>query len=278
MSTEFNIIDIHAHLLPGLDDGPRTLEESLEMCVLYVGQGVTTVVATPHMGNHRFGVESQAVRRGARELSRACQERLLDLEILPGGDVRLQPALLDMLDAGDALTLADGGRYLLLELPPEAVPRIENLILDLAARGITPILSHPERIPDFWRKPERLAELVECGCLAQVTAGSLLAGFGGAAKRAAEEFIEAGLVHVVASDAHAARSRRRPELRRAAEFLVSKMGEDIARDLLSDNPAKIIRGEALDSHRPGLPVSSGFVAPLRGADRGRSRVGQPGFL
>jgi len=247
VTNEFNIIDIHAHVLPGLDDGPHTLDESLQMCGLYAREGVTTVVATPHMGNNRFDVTSDAVRRSTSELARVCRERMPELEILPGADVQLQPGLLDMLDAGEVLTLADAGRYLLLELPPQAVPRIENLVADLAARGVTPILSHPERNPDFLRKPDRLAELVECGCLVQITSGSLLGSFGRAAKWAAEEFIEAGLVHVAASDAHAPRGRRCPELRRAADYLVSTVGEDIARDLLCRNPAKIIRGEPLRS-------------------------------
>ena len=254
MSDEFNIIDIHAHVLPGLDDGPHTLDESLQMCALYVRQGVTTVVATPHVGHSRFDVTSHAVRRSTEALADACRERMPQLEILPGADVRLQPMLLDMLDAGELLTLGDTGRYLLLELPPQAVPRIENLVADLAERGVTPIISHPERNPDLLRKPDRLAELVECGYLVQVTAGSLLGSFGRAAKSAAEEFIEAGLVHVAAGDAHAASGRRCPELRRAADYLVSSVGEDMARDLLNHNPARIIRGEPLCTGAPCGPA------------------------
>jgi protein-tyrosine phosphatase len=267
VSNAFEIIDIHAHVLPGLDDGPRALDESLEMCRLYVTQGVTTVVATPHMGNGTFDVTSSAVRRGVRVLSEACREHALQIEILPGADVHLQPRLLDMLDAGELLTLADTGRYLLLELPAQAVPRIESLVADLAARGVTPILTHPERNPDLLRRPDRLAELVECGCLVQVTAGALLGGFGCASRWAAEEFIEAGLVHVAASDAHAAHGRRRAELLRAADHLVATVGEHVARDLLDRNPARIIRGESLRAycaqgmHQPATILPGNLLPP-----------------
>ncbi len=304
-----NITDIHSHLLPGLDDGPRALDESLRMCALYVAHGVTTVVATPHMADYRFGVTCEAVRRGVGELSDACRRRGIDLEILPGADVRLQPELLEMLDAGELLTLADGGRrwsqnpvrdegerevreqggrcetpggvaychvedvlrrqrgdrasqpaavdrapgtvskYLLLELPLQAVPLIDDLVDDLRARGVTPVLSHPERNPALWRRPDRLAELVERGCLAQITGASLLGHFGSVPRRTARRFLESGIAHVVASDAHGAAGRRRPEFKRVTEALITMLGEAAASRLLETNPANIIRGEPL-----GIPL------------------------
>ena len=251
MGFSFQAVDIHAHLLPGLDDGPRTMDESLRLCELYLPQGVTTVVATPHMCDPRFDVSPEAVRNSVRELSEACRQRGLSLDILPGGDIRLQPELLEVLDAGELLTINDTGKYLLLELPPQVVPRIGGLIFELAVRGVTPILSHPERNLEFCRKPECLVDLVERGCLVQVTAGSLLGQFGPVAKRAAERFLESGMVHVVAGDAHSSRGRR-PELRRAAELLMSLVGEDVTSKLLYANPAKIVRGEPSQSIELGL--------------------------
>ena len=241
----FPMIDIHAHILPGLDDGPRTMEESVRMCELCLDQGVTVVVATPHMCNSRFGVTAEDVRNGVGELSEACRRRGLNIEILPGGDVLLQPGLLAALDTGDALTLADTGKYLLLELPAQTVPPIEGLVFELAVRGITPILTHPERNPAFHHKPGRLVQLVESGCYVQVTADSLLGKFGRGARRAGEKFLKSGLVHVVASDAHSARDRR-PALGTVAGLLSSMAGEDTARRLLCDHPARIIRGEPLE--------------------------------
>lgn len=246
MRPGFHIIDIHAHILPGLDDGPRTMDEALRMCELSVEQGVTVVVATPHMCDPRYPVTSEAVRTGVGELSQACRERGLDLQILPGAEVRLRPDLLNILQAGEALTLADSGRYFFMELPPDIVPSIDGLVFELEVEGITPILSHPERNHDFCRKPERLTGLVDRGCVVQITGDSLLGRFGRAARRAAERFLKDGLVHVVASDAHSAGDRL-PALGRVADLLGSSMGEDVARTLLHVNPARIIRGEPLDA-------------------------------
>lgn len=251
VAAEFDIIDIHSHLLPGLDDGAHTMDESLRMCELYVAQGVSTVVATPHMCDPRYRVTPDDVRHGVEELSAACQRRGVDLKVLPGGDVRLEPELVDTLDAGKVLTLAETGKYLLLELPLQTAPRIEGLVFELEVRGVTPILSHPERNIELWRKPHRLTEFVDRGCLVQITASSLFGSFGPAPKQAAERFLRAGLVHVVASDAHSSGGRR-PELRRAAGLLTSMMGEDTARKLLQTNPARIVQGELLESSAVSL--------------------------
>ncbi len=252
------MVDIHSHVLPGLDDGPRSMDESLQMCELYVAQGVATVVATPHMCNGLFDeVTAEMVKHGAEGLAEACRKRGLELAIIPGGEVHLQPELVKMLDAGAELTLGDSGRYMLLELPNQIVPRIERLVFELALRGITPVLAHPAHNMDFRRSPGRLAELVECGCLVQVSADCLLGAFGRAARRAAERFVRSDLVHVVASDAHSASGRRRPQFDDAAQLLGGMVGEDRACRLLCTNPASIVRGEPL-----GGPAASEDVGDL----------------
>jgi protein-tyrosine phosphatase len=238
------IIDVHSHILPGLDDGPKDLDESLRMCRLYVAEGVTTVVATPHVCDRRFHVTPEAVRAGALLLSEACRYHGLDLEILPGSDVRLEPELPDSVDEEEVLTLGDNERYLLLELPLQTAPPIEGIMEDLAARGITPILSHPERNMELMRKPERLGELVEAGFLVQITADSLFGDFGEGSRLAAEWFLKEDFVHVVASDAHSSKVRR-PRLRRAERLLTSIAGGETACKLLRANPAAIIHGETI---------------------------------
>jgi len=248
---DFNIIDLHCHVLPALDDGPATLPDALSMCALHHAQGVRTIVATPHMCDPRYNVSAEAVRLGARQLADACQERGIDLKILPGAEVRLQPELLDSLDAGDALTLADGGKYLLLELPVQLVPRIDDLLFQLAMRDVAPILAHPERNIELSRRPARLAELVAQGCLVQITATSLLGSFGRLAKKAAERFLESDLVHVVASDAHPAREHRRPKFGPAVKRLVRLVGEEKTHELLCSNPERIVRGAPF---RAGMTV------------------------
>ena len=211
------------------------------MCEQYVEQGVRTVVATPHMGGESR-VTPEAVRRLVNDVSQGCIIRRLQLEILPGGDICLDPALLEALAAGRVLTLADSGKYLLLEMPSQVVPRIEELVFGLRLHGITPILSHPERNLEFGQKPKLLAELVEGGCLVQLTASSLLGYLGSAAMVAAQAFLESGLVHVLASDAHSSHSPRLV-LDEVAEFLMASVGYEETGRLLHDNPAKIIKGE-----------------------------------
>jgi len=247
----FGIIDIHSHILPGLDDGPRTIDESLRMCEMYIEEGVAAVVATPHMCDRRFHVTPEHVRQAAETLSQACSRRGLELKILPGADVRLEPELLDAVDNDGVLFLGDTGKYLLLELPFQTAPPIEDLVLQLRLRGITPILSHPERNMELWRKPHRLNELVEAGCLVQITAGSLFGDFGRASLQAAERFLGAALVDVVASDAHSPVARR-PELARAARLLTHLAGSDAAHKLLEANPAAIVRGEPLAPQAAGM--------------------------
>jgi len=247
----FDIIDIHSHLLPALDDGPATMGDSLRMCELYHAQGVRTVVATPHMCDPRYDVTAEAVRLGARQVSEACRERGIDLKVLPGADVRLQPELLEDLDAGNVLTVADGGRYLLLELPLQVVPRIGDLLFQLAVRHVTPILTHPERNMELSRKPARLAELVERGCLVQITAVSLLGGLGRLARRAAERFVKSGLAHVAASDAHSPKGSRRPQFEPVVERLLRLVGEERTFELLCANPERIVRGVPVGSAQAG---------------------------
>jgi len=262
-----DLIDIHAHVLPGLDDGPSRPAEALAMCGLSAAQGVRALIATPHMCDPRFNVCGELVRGAARDLSQACRERGIDLRVLPGGEVRLTPELLEALDAGKALTLADAGRHLLLELPLQVVPRIGGLVFDLATRGLTPVLTHPECNLELGRKPARLADLVQRGCLVQISAASLLGGLGPVAERAALRFLEGGLVHFVASDAHSVCGRRSPQLDRAAQLVASIVGEAAARELLYENPAKVLCGEPVAPHsvEAHSPLTSRVAAPQKRA-------------
>jgi protein-tyrosine phosphatase len=261
MGVPHTILDVHSHVLPGLDDGPRTLGRALRLCEVYVAEGVSTVVATPHLGDGVHAVTAAAIRRRVEQLTLACERRGLPLALLPGSEARVHPELLQAFDAGELLTVADNGRYLLLEFHLQRVPPIAGLLFELARRGVQPILCHPERHPDFWRRPELLAELVDQGCLVQVTAGSLLGAYGPPAQRTARRLLSAGLVHVVASDAHSARARP-PRLRRAAEGLASFGGEGLARRLLETHPKRIIRGEPLEESPLAGPPPGARTHPL----------------
>ncbi len=149
MNDAFYTVDIHAHLLPGLDDGPAKMDDALRMCELYVAQGVGAVVATPHMGDSRYDVSPSRVRAALESLRGECTRQGLGLTLLAGADVRLGPDTLGRLDAGDVLTLADRGEHLLLEMPGGALPPLNGFLAELERRGLTAVISHPERHPEF---------------------------------------------------------------------------------------------------------------------------------
>lgn len=243
-----SFVDIHCHLLPGIDDGAKDLDESLAMARIAVEDGTTTVIATPHqLGNfgHNRGDD---IRRRVQELQLALRQAGIPLNVLPGGDVRIDPSMVVQIMQGDVLSLADRRRHVLLELPHELYLPLEPVIDELWRHKIVGILSHPERNEGVLRKPDVLAPLVEAGCLLQITAGSLCGTFGSACRELSEYLLAEGLAHFVASDGHGVRSRR-PLIRRAFERVAELTDETTALDLCSHNPAAVAAGDRVRGGR-----------------------------
>lgn len=242
------MIDLHAHILPGLDDGARNWAEALDMARLAVADGIRVMVATPHLFPHRItsGEEILAKEKILETLihfKQKLRQAEIALEILPGCDVPLCAELEEYLEEERVLTINDGKRYLLLELPDTALPpAIEEFCFRLISRGLTPILTHPERHFLLQQTPEKLARLIHLGCLAQVTAQSLLGGFGRRAARASQQMIRAGYVQVIASDAHNTHSRP-PLLQAALQKAAVLIGAERAGAMVTTIPEKIVRGE-----------------------------------
>ncbi|HID75606.1 MAG TPA: hypothetical protein EYP56_06365 [Planctomycetaceae bacterium] len=233
------LVDIHCHLLPGLDDGPDGWDETLAMARMAAEDGITVVVATPHqLGNfaHNRGDAIRQLVHQARELF---DRHAIPLDVLPGADVRIEPEMVSRIAAGDVLTLADRRRYVLLELPHEVYLPLEALIGQLRAAGLVGVLSHPERNLGILARPGVVTSLVEAGCLMQVTAGSLTGSFGPEVQKLAERLVVEGLAHFVATDAHGVRSRR-PLLRRAFERISQLAGPQTAYQLCCANPACVV--------------------------------------
>jgi protein-tyrosine phosphatase len=243
-----SFVDIHCHLLPGIDDGAKDLSESLAMAQLAVDDGTTTIIATPHqLGN--FGHNSGAgIRRRVDELQQHLHEAGVPLTVLPGADVRIEPGMVQRITQGEVLTLGDHRRHVLLELPHELYLSLEPVLDELWRHKIVGILSHPERNEGILRKPDVLAPLVHAGCLMQITAGSLCGTFGVACREMCERLLAEGLVHFVASDGHGPRSRR-PLLRRAFERVAELTDEQTALDLCSHNPAAVAAGDKVQGGR-----------------------------
>ena len=242
------MIDIHSHILPGIDDGAGDLEEALEMARLAVADGIRVMVATPHLFKHQsmdldaINEKSVILERLDRFRDRLAAEGIA-LEILPGCDVPLSADTLRLLAEDRVLTVNDGKRYLLLELPHFSIPpTLEDICFRLQSLGLTPIITHPERQPLIQERPERLGRLVELGCLAQLTAGSLTGGFGRRIARVSRQLVKKGYIHLLASDAHNTRGRP-PILSQAVSALSKLVGPEQARAMVTLTPEKIIKGE-----------------------------------
>jgi protein-tyrosine phosphatase len=240
------MIDLHCHILPGLDDGSQDLEESLAMAAMAVKDGVETIVATPHTLNGLYMNSREDILEGVEELTLALAARRIKLRILPGADVHLAPGLAQKLRAGEAVTVNDTGKYVLLELPPQIIPgKIKDEIFALHLNGITPIITHPERHPAVQRDLDSLQELISMGALCQVTAMSVTGEFGMPVMTCTHAMLARRLVHVIASDAHSIKSRP-PLLWRAVEAAGDVLGnDDEAEDMVTRIPAAIISGKAI---------------------------------
>ncbi len=215
MNQTSGFVDIHCHLLPGIDDGAKSPEESLAMARMAVADGISTVIVTPHQLGGFAQNHGDAIRERTADLSQLLAEHNIPLTVLPGADVRIEPDMIARIQQGDVLSLADHRRHVLLELPHEIYVPLDRLLAELKAAGMVGILSHPERNAGIMANPAIVGPLVDAGCLMQITAGSLLGMFGPQSQNVAERLAIDGLVHFVSTDAHGLKSRR-PQLARCA--------------------------------------------------------------
>jgi protein-tyrosine phosphatase len=241
------MIDLHVHLLPGLDDGPQSLEESVAMCRMAAADGVTTIVATPHQQHEEWeNADIAEIHRLCREVETAAAGTIL---VLPGGEIRASmgiPADLERGEEGGLLPLA-GSRYVLVEPSPYPfAPSLEELIYELRVAGWRTILAHPERYGYLAEETERLRVLVKRGALLQVTAASVLGANGRRAEAATRYLLQHRLAHFLSSDGHDCAGRA-PLLAEAARKVASQWGEDLARVLTLDNPLAVIEDRELPS-------------------------------
>jgi protein-tyrosine phosphatase len=197
------LIDIHCHILPGLDDGPDDIEGSLALARTAVAGGTTTIVATPHIrDDYPFPID--VIDERLRELRAALAEEGIALEVLPGGEVSIDKSV-DLSDEELSQVTLGRGPYVLVESPyGEATDFLERSLYDLQVRGFRPVLAHPERSPSFQDSPDRLATLVGRGVLTSITAGSMAGQFGRTVRGVSRTMLARALVHDVASDAHSA--------------------------------------------------------------------------
>ncbi len=239
------MIDIHAHILPTLDDGPRTIEESLEMCRMASADGIRKMVATPHVFNGVYCPKKQDILEKVEILNKLLNDNKIELQVLPGADVHLHEGIIDGLKKDEILTINNGRRYLLLEFPSQIIPvEARQVIFKLQVAGIRPIITHPERNLAVQNRPEILAEYIESGAFTQVTAQSITGGFGSREKKCAHWLLKNNMVHVIASDAHSVNARP-PILSIAVKKVSNLLGEEKSNRLVFENPLAIIEGQEI---------------------------------
>ncbi len=236
------MIDLHSHVLPGIDDGPRALEGSLAIAHVALESGIETLLATPHV-SPRYPNEARPIAELVAELTERLEDEGIALALRAGAEIaitrvaEIEPEELHELGLG-------GGPWLLIEPPFTPIASgVDSIVRDLLRRGHRVLLAHPERSPAFHRDPAMLEALVREGVLTSLTAGSLTGQFGSEARRFAMQLIEAGLAHNVASDAHD-HLRRPPSMRDALRLA----GPPALRAWLTQEvPAAILAGDEIPS-------------------------------
>src|SRR5262245_57660181 len=245
------MIDLHCHILPGIDDGAADLSVSLAMAKTFVADGVSVVACTPHILPGLYHNSGPQIRQAVAQLQRILDQEGIPLRLVTGADNHIVPSFVAELRAGHLLSLADS-RYVLVEPPHHvAPPRLEDLLFELLLAGYVPVLTHPERLTWINSHYEVIQHLAKAGVWMQLTAGSLTGAFGRNARYWSERMLDEGLAHILATDAHDM-NRRPPNLSEGREFASRRVGEEEAEHLVLARP----RGMLLDE----LPGS--LVLPL----------------
>lgn len=247
------MIDLHCHMLPGIDDGATDLAVSLEMAKASVADGVTVVACTPHILPGLYHNVGPQIRQATLELQGVLDRERIPLRLVPGADVHIVPDLVAGLRSGRLLSLADT-RYVLIEPPHHVAPtKMEDLFFNLVVAGYVPILTHPERLMWIEAQYSTIQRLVRGGVWMQITAGSLAGSFGRTAQYWANRMLDEGCAHLLASDAHDV-ERRSPCLGRGRELAEKRVGSQEAEHLVLTRPSAILENE-LPGNVP-LPVGS----------------------
>lgn len=240
------MIDIHCHLLPGIDDGPETLSQALSLCRLMVANGINQAIVTPHIHLGRWNNTRETIASAYVNLSDALLQEGIDLTLGMAAEVRIDVEILPLLAMGEIPMLGKwqhhGEDYevLLLELPHNRIPLgTDKLVQWLLQRNILPMIAHPERNKDFQRSTQKLQPFIDAGCLFQLTAASVVGAFGESAKTLSTWILENDLATVIATDAHN-EAGRRPMLAEAKSHLCEHFDDAYAKRLTRTNPLALV--------------------------------------
>lgn len=240
------LADLHVHLLAGLDDGPRTAADAVAMARAMAAQGVRHAAALAHQNERYPDVTPARIREAARLLAEALRAERIELAVYPTAEVMLRPELEDLWQRGELMSVADRGRFVLLELPHDTFVDVAALARRLVAAGVRPILAHPERVPELLHERGAIDRLIAAGCLVQVSGKSITDPADRAAERAVRAWVKRGVVHLLGSDGHSP-NRRPPNLaaavdrvrRWAGAAVADRVGGVLGTAVLHDLPVRV---------------------------------------
>lgn len=252
------MIDLHSHIVPGIDDGADSFETSLKMLKIAAEDGIKSIFATPHYYRGRFEADRETVKDIIGELNLLIKKENIDIEILQGNEVLLDRGILNLYKEGIISTL-NGSRYILIEFPFEGPDEYSlDMIYELRLLGLVPIIAHPERYLNFIGKPEEINRYINEGCLFQINGGSLTGIFGRDIQRFSQMLLEQGIINFLGSDAHTP-NKRRPELKKSFD-IIEKIHSGY-KDIMMNDVEKVVsneeisfRGEKMKARRSILSI------------------------
>ena len=252
------MIDLHCHILPGLDDGAPDLSVSLEMAKVFVADGVSVVACTPHILPGLYHNDGPQIRRAVAKLQEELNKANIPLEVVAGADNHITPTFVAELGSGHLLSLGDT-RYVLVEPPHHvAPPRLEDVFFDLMVAGYVPILTHPERLTWIEAHYSTIRRLAEAGVWMQLTAGSLAGAFGRRPRYWSERMLDEGCAQILATDAHDVK-RRPPNLQQGRDLAAARVGEVEANNMVAGRPRGVLANAAPSSLAKAVPAAAGSL-------------------
>lgn len=256
------MIDIHCHILPGVDDGSKDLEESLEMAKIAHSEGIKKIVNTSHY-HPSFEYETgEVVLEKLNSFNKLLKEKNIDLEVIMGNELYYTPDIIEELEHLDFNTMGNS-KHILIEFPPLNVPQnLADIVYEIKLKGYTPILAHVERYARIEDNPNIIYDCIKEGALIQINASSIIGKNGKETKNLCTLLLDHSMVHLVGSDAHSA-TRRRPLMRESYDYVRSNYEKDYADDLFSRNSNCIIENKDLEIPNPEKYIEKkGFFTKL----------------
>jgi len=244
------MIDIHSHVLIGVDDGPQTKEAAIELLNQAVDNGITDIIATPHHKTSHFSNPEETVKEKLEELHNIIQENHIQVKVHPGQEIRISGDIIEDLKSGNSVGM-NNSQYVLVELPFNDLPRYtERLFFDIQMQGNIPVIAHPERCKPIVISPEKLYNFIEKGALSQVTASSVSGDLGANLKETSLEMIDSHLAHFVASDAHNVEARPFA-LKEAYDVISTELGEHVSKKL-KKNALHLMNNQNISVEPPSI--------------------------